>query len=134
MRMSDTFGKSTSAKDINPQALTVLVDAVKVEGWKAVFDSHNISTRAAGKSCCEFLYKTFGSLEEAITVLKVIHEELPNVNVELIMTPDGMRDNGYGPASYRMADWQTTMAYLPLKGFGVTLLVDVKNLCENTAL
>lgn len=130
MRQTDTLGLWTTKEGYERHCHVLCrMTNTKPDDWKLVADSHQISTREAGKSGCIFFVKSYATLKEALAVLASLHLAAPTVNIELQLTPDGTFDRGDGPTSFKfLARWQTESAYIQKNGFAATLLVDAQNL------
>lgn len=127
MRMTDTLGlwNSFNGYTVALRRLCIATGTTEAD-WKILGDTHQVSTREAGKSSCVFFLGVYKTLEEAVNKLTHIHKAHPLVNVELQLMPDGQWDFGDGPGYYlsKYGD----KGYLPLKGFAAAILVDAQNL------
>jgi hypothetical protein len=111
------------------------VTGVSAGNWRIREDYQQSSCVEAGKSCCTFLAARFSSLEEALDAMKLLRRDLPTVNLELIVAPDGRRDEGAGPACYdRISEGRREVgSYLANEGFSAALLVDLQNVNRHLA-
>lgn len=134
MRMSETLVLLPDMKGENcERQLTELckITATSPTDWKLVIDSHQKSTREAGKSSCAFFVKTFATINEGSVMLHRVWNLRPNVNMELIVAPGGMFDHGDGPGVYQKSPHERACNFLPDHSYTVALLVDVQNLGRN---
>jgi len=104
------------------------VTEVPASNWEVYEDGNQISTREAGKSSCAFLAANFSTLEQAVAVMTCMQRDLPDVNLELFVAPDGRQDQGDGVGSYdRGARDRNNGAFIQNEGFGVSILIDLQN-------
>src|SRR5688572_22214129 len=135
MRFTDTFGPWEAGHFGEYELAAIVVAKITQTNkgdWRVISDSHQISTREAGKSGCAFLAYNFKALPSAVVALGRIASQLPKVNVELHLSPDGYYDQGDGPSSYQhQPHWQVSSRYIPERGFSCSLLVDAQNIMRD---
>ena len=111
MRMSDTLGQFTVKpedyknhgylKKYLPAIEKVsAVTGISAPHWQVFEDYQQKSTLAGGKSSCAFLAARFNTLAQAFGVMTSLQRDLPSVNLELYVAPDGRLDQGDGIGSY----------------------------------
>lgn len=88
-------------------------------------DHQQYSTMEAGKSGCTGIIYNTSTMPEAIKVMQTLQRELPKVNFEVHINPDGALDQGDGPASYNL-DSAKTIA-IPESGFNCCIVIDAQN-------
>ena len=105
------------------------VTGVAPTAWRIYYDRHQISTREKGKSSCAFLAANFDGLDQAVVAMKALRRDLPGVNFEIFVAPDGRYDQGDGIGSYDGGSSLNKLEsnYIADKGFSVALLVDAQN-------
>lgn len=109
--------------------------ATSPSSWQILEDNHQVSTREGGMSSCVFLSAQFTSLASAFNAVAAIQKNMPDVNMELHVAPDGRRDRGDGIAAYddNSLPNRAIGSYTPNTGFGAVLLVDVQNVNRDLA-
>ena len=143
MRMSDTLrgfrGKPEDYKDNSYLSRYVpaieeisAVTHVPFSRWTVWEDSQERSTLAGGKSSCAFLVANFGTLKQAFSAAAALQEEMPSVNLEIFVAPDGRQDQGDGIGSYDYSSRDAQKSgYIQNEGFGVSVLVDAQNVARH---
>ena len=127
--MTDSLGMCRGILPEYKPAYNVLVGVTGAKDWKLLTDTHQISTREAGKSSCAFFIKDFQTFEKAVDIAKVIHTAMPSVNIEMQLAPNGYVDKGDGPGSFKhRAKWETDSQYISQEGSTCVLLIDVQNI------